>query len=319
MESPGDAVRARGSRPLPDDREMPSLAGMDPIRRSTPNDLEQIVLEITTRVGCGVGCRFCPQSRLGRAYSTRANGRRPEHLMTLDTFAACVERLPAFVEIDFSGFAEPWLNPDCTEMLKHSLKKNRRVRVHTTLQGVSLSDAEVLKAVPPDFISWFSIHLPSRDDGLERFRIDNDYLEVLDRILSDREDVRLVYHGSGVDQTVLNVLNRLGIELPEPRRTHSRAGNADLSGLSTLRRERVVERLPGRIGCRRPGWRVLLPNGDVTLCCMDYGLQHVLGNLLESSFESVFWGPEMQRVLQGREDESRDILCRTCEVWAFSR
>ena len=52
---------------------------------------------------------------------------------------------------------------------------------------------------------------------------------------------------------------------------------------------------------------------------MDSGLEHVLGNLLESSFESVFWGPEMQRVLRGREDESIDVLCRTCEVWAFSR
>lgn len=286
--------------------------------RSTNDSLGQIVLEITTRIGCGVGCRFCPQSRLARAYSDRTTGRRPEHLMTLDTFAACVERLPACVEIDFSGFAEPWLNPNCTEMLKHALERNRRVRVHTTLQGVSVSDAEVLTAVPSDSIAWFSIHLPSRDEGLERFRIDDDYLEGLGLILSARRDVKLVYHGSGVDVRVQNLLTGLGIELTEPRKTHSRAGNVDLSGLYTLRRERVMGRLPGRIGCRRPGWRVLLPNGDITLCCMDYGLQHVLGNLLESSFESVFWGPEMQRVLRGREDESRNILCRTCEVWAFS-
>jgi hypothetical protein len=290
---------------------------MDPIR-STRDTLGQTVLEITTRVGCGVGCRFCPQSLLGRAYAARANGRRPEHLMTVDTFAACIEKLPAFVEIDFSGFAEPWLNPRCTDMLKHALERDRRIRVHTTLQGVSTSDAHVLASVPPDSIAYFSIHLPSRDEGLERYRIDDAYLEVLDLILRVRGDVRLVYHGSGVDVRVRDVLDRLGIAVTEPRKTHSRAGNVNLSGLSTLRREKAIGRLPGRIGCRRPGWRVLLPNGDITLCCMDYGLQHVLGNLLESSFESVFWGAEMQHVLRGREDESRDVLCRTCEVWAFA-
>ncbi len=289
-------------------------------RYSSPREIfGQIVLEITTRIGCGVGCRFCPQSRLASAYSARGDGGRPEHLMTLDTFAGCLERLPAYVEIDFSGFAEPWLNPDCTKMLTHALERDHRVRVHTTLQGVDISDAAVLAAVPPDKIGWFSLHLPSRDAGLERFRIDGEYLEVLHLILDARRDVKLVYHGSGVEARVENQLARLGIELTQPRRTHTRAGNVDLTGLHTLRREQAPERLPGKIGCRRPGWRVLLPNGDVTLCCMDYGLEHVLGNLLESSFESVFWGPEMQRVLRGREDESIDVLCRTCEVWAFSR
>ncbi len=287
--------------------------------RCSPGEIfSEVVLEITTRIGCGVGCRFCPQSRLTRAYSSSGDGRRPEHLMTLDTFATCVDRLPAYVEVDFSGFAEPWLNPDCTEMLRYALERDRQVRVHTTLQGVDLSDAAFLATVPQERIAWFSVHLPSRDERLERFRIDAVYLETLGMILGTRQDVRLVYHGSGVDARVEALLARLGIELPSARRTHTRAGNVDLYGLHTLRRERAVGRLQGRIGCRRPGWRVLLPNGDVTLCCMDYGLQHVLGNLLVSSFESVFWGAEMQRVLRGREDENLDILCRTCEVWAYS-
>jgi hypothetical protein len=284
-----------------------------------PEILGEIVLEITTRIGCGVGCRFCPQSRLASAYSARRNGGRPEHLMTLDTFARCVEKLPAHVEVDFSGFSEPWLNPHCTKMLTHALEKDRHVRVHTTLQGVKLSDAAVLAAVPSDKIAWFSVHLPSRDGGLERFRIDDEYLEVLQLILEARSEVKLVYHGTGVEVRVEKLLAELGIEPGEPRRTHTRAGNVDLTGLHTLRRERAPVRLPHKIGCRRPGWRVLLPNGDVTLCCMDYGLDHVLGNLLESSFESVFWGTEVQQVLRGREDESIDVLCRTCEVWAFAK
>ena len=37
---------------------------------------------------------------------------------------------------------------------------------------------------------------------------------------------------------------------------------------------------------------VLLPNGDVSLCCMDYGLDHVIGNLNTQSYEQVIPEPQ---------------------------
>lgn len=47
---------------------------------------------------------------------------------------------------------------------------------------------------------------------------------------------------------------------------------------------------------------VVLPNGDVYLCCMDYGLKHKLGNLLQTNFN------DLKRV------EDYD-LCRKCEKY----
>ena len=32
---------------------------------------------------------------------------------------------------------------------------------------------------------------------------------------------------------------------------------------------------------------VLMPNGDVSLCCMDYGLDNIIGNLDNQSYEEV--------------------------------
>jgi hypothetical protein len=32
---------------------------------------------------------------------------------------------------------------------------------------------------------------------------------------------------------------------------------------------------------------ILLPNGNVQLCCMDFGLQHTMGNLLERDYNSI--------------------------------
>jgi hypothetical protein len=35
----------------------------------------------------------------------------------------------------------------------------------------------------------------------------------------------------------------------------------------------------------------MLPNGDVSLCCMDYGLENILGNLFTQSYEEILPEP----------------------------
>ena len=47
---------------------------------------------------------------------------------------------------------------------------------------------------------------------------------------------------------------------------------------------------------------VMLPNGDVSLCCMDYGLEYILGNLFEQTYEEIV-----------PPDEACFKICQTCE------
>jgi hypothetical protein len=47
---------------------------------------------------------------------------------------------------------------------------------------------------------------------------------------------------------------------------------------------------------------VLLPNGDVSLCCMDYSLENILGNLNKQSFDEVV--PKYKSCFD---------ICRRCE------
>jgi radical SAM protein with 4Fe4S-binding SPASM domain len=59
---------------------------------------------------------------------------------------------------------------------------------------------------------------------------------------------------------------------------------------------------------------VLLPNGEVLLCCMDYAKKHVIGNLLEQNYEDLSNTPAMKRLLELNAlpyytDES---LCKSC-------
>jgi hypothetical protein len=47
---------------------------------------------------------------------------------------------------------------------------------------------------------------------------------------------------------------------------------------------------------------VVLPNGDVSLCCMDYGLKHIIGNIYEQEYDDIIPPPF-----------SCFKLCQTCE------
>ena len=58
---------------------------------------------------------------------------------------------------------------------------------------------------------------------------------------------------------------------------------------------------------------VALPDGTLLLCNMDYGMQHVLGNIFEKSFDEIRQDDEMQKVFRGtRGDQTVDLLCRKC-------
>jgi hypothetical protein len=57
---------------------------------------------------------------------------------------------------------------------------------------------------------------------------------------------------------------------------------------------------------------VVLPEGITILCCMDYGLKHILGNLSTQSYQSIHQSPTNELISKGLKDESLDILCRNC-------
>ena len=48
---------------------------------------------------------------------------------------------------------------------------------------------------------------------------------------------------------------------------------------------------------------------------MDYGMKHILGNLKEQDYESLFESNEFLLVQRGQVDASHDILCRYCDCF----
>ncbi len=264
-------------------------------------------LLISTGSGCGVLCSYCPQVTLGREYNKRSRISR----MSLEDFESCIEKLPLDCTLHFNGFYEPCLNHEFTAMIRSAHQRGFRVRVSTTLMGLSLSDIDEIKHIP--FLK-FAIHLPD-NKGLTRIIVNDEYLQILSKIFDSQiANVKCHIHEekgepSEVHEGVVLLLEKLGVK-PEDRWVNSRAGNLQTDEMVSRN-----ERLTGELEeCPRMGSGVLLPNGDVTLCCMDWSLQHVIGNLLEMKYEMLFESEEYNNVVRGYKDDKADILCRHCEI-----
>ena len=257
-------------------------------------------MEITAVIGCKIRCTYCPQDKLTRSYAKRSN----IYKMTLDTFKICLDKIPASVHIHFSGMAEPWLNSECTKMLLYAHQKGHEISVYTTAVGMTTSDVQNIESVP---FRHFNVHLAD-EERYSKIEINNNYLETIDAVIKskirNREYMTMGKLHPEIQKLIKKRISRT--------RMLSRAGN-----LKDKMFPPVPPRLKGPIRCRSAGnlfnHNVLLPNGDVLICCMDYGMQHILGNLISSNYTSIFKGKEFLKLQKGLNDESINILCRYCE------
>lgn len=263
-------------------------------------------MEFTTSIdvknGCVVDCVFCPQRTLQKVY-------KGERFMTLDNFKIAVDKMPKDIRVTFAGFTEPWLNPKTTEMLLYAHENGHPVSVFTTGIGMSLDDIERIKDVPfagnPN--GGFVLHLPDQERKAKH-PITDRYIKVIERfgeVHSQIQNFTLMCMGT-VHESVRHVFP----EAPTYQ-MWSRAGN--LLGESIMKPELLNRKdeyksvyhgeKPMTCGCLEKLYHnIMLPNGDVSLCCMDYGLEHILGNLVEQEYDEVI--PENNTCFN---------LCRFCE------
>jgi len=268
-------------------------------------------MAITTVIGCANACCYCPQQVLAQQYNKMDNA--PRHVLRFEDFKTCLERIPRDVLINFSGMAEPWLNPDCTEMLLYAHERGFGLLVYTTAVGMDLAEIPAIEQVP---FKRFVVHLP---DAERRSRIPTDDAHIAKlRRLEESRIKRLELRAIG--RTYPKIKAGLRKQVREFGLL-SRAGNlANYRAIGIPPRKDHFDpskKMRGKIRCSRmTGGRlnrnVLLPNGDVLLCCMDYGMKHTIGNLLTDTYADLFRSPAYLKVTEGLA-HGADILCRSCE------
>ena len=243
-------------------------------------------LEITTHIGCPINCTDCPQSLLKARYKGRKT-------LDFEDFKRALDKVPTGTRIDFSGMCEPFVNKHCTDMILYAAEKGFPLALYTTLQGATLNDLDRLKDVRFEVVT---IHLPDRD-GRSHFKITDEYLE----LLNVWETNNYSCHGA-IDERVLPFLKQRNLITF----MHDRAGNVECRPHFNVTQ--------GHIWCitsgRNMDHNVLLPNGDVLMCCMDYGMTGVFGNLFTQSYDEVLHSDAAERMRRTlNEGES---ICRHC-------
>lgn len=193
--------------------------------------------------------------------------------MTLSDFDRILDNVPKDVQIDFSGFSEIFLHPYGAQMIKLCFNRNYKISLNTTLAGFFEDEFEILKNV--SFMT-------------------------------------LTYHQyPGVNMAVFNNAVALFNKIQTGRVTEitpdvcwSRAGNAWDTPIKK-----------GTFHCKYASkefnHNVLLPNGDVYICCMDYGLKHKIGNLFITDYDSL----DRSILVDMSNKEESDIICRHCELF----
>ena len=259
-------------------------------------------------IGCSLMCNFCPQDKLLQAYKD------PVRVMSFESFRTAIDKLPAEFEIIFAGYTEPWLNRDCTDFVEYAVHQGRRVAIYSTLYNMSPTDVDRLIDLFrqfPDQLTQFWIHLPDVKGNMRGWKNSDNYQYALQQFRTTINPSLMTMDADGRVHSDLEVNFK-----PVQWYLHTRAKNLDVEKISGQqyheppRYEFVVE-------CTRDkdfSSNVMLPNGDLALCCMDYGLKHIVGNILTQTWEEVRQGQELARVKRlnqtlGYTDE---VLCKSC-------
>lgn len=251
-------------------------------------------LEISTVIGCRMGCDYCPQGIHVANYVKRSR----LTTMQFQDFVTILSTVPKEVEIVFAGMAEPWLNASCTNMVLHAFQEGYKVGVYTTGSGMRPSDVEYIKSLP---FSFFALHLPDAH-GRMKLNITDQYLRVISELVKMPHSCMVIGELHPEVETVTGPVQDGSDGL------YSRAGL-----IKTL----AIPRKSGVLHCSACGPKidhnVVLPNGDVLLCCMDYAQKHIIGNLLKTEYTDLFHSVEYLKVMEGLKKEG-EIICRYCEI-----
>lgn len=299
-------------------------------------------LEITpviARKGCAVNCTVCPQELLSTTYNKFPDETRVRNL-SFEEFKECIDKVPTTTRIDFSGYVEPYLNKHTSKMIKYAHDKGHTLSVYTTLVGIKESDIDLLIEIcqhPTRPFSAFDqenplcIHLPD-EGGVMPISVSKAYKNKLLYFINKAKEnnLGLGTHIRFMTMDTEGVLHKnLWDIFPEGKipfkfKAISRASNLDdnkiVKKAPTMRNyEGGVGTRSGKIVCKSKSLynNVLIPNGDVQLCCMDYGLEAKIGNLFENTYEELHTSEQFKYITDRMEDDSlegaKDIICRRCE------
>ena len=246
-------------------------------------------IEVTLTSACPMMCSYCPQGNYIKGYkSLKTSGKD----MSLEDYKIILSNINIIGYVAFTGFTEPIRNKNWYEIVKHTIDEGYRTIINTTL--FKASDEDIDKMTSLDIP--INIHVT---DSKQEVPIET-YRNFIDKYKGEH---RFSYFSrKGMERAQqLRVMSGRG-------RVHDRGGNV---APDKAPKPPVIK---GPVACttRRQYSNVVIPNGDVSVCCSDFGLEHILGNLLTQKLSEIHNSENMKdfnnKMLEGDED----FICNKC-------
>ena len=289
-------------------------------------------LELTATWACGRMCTYCPQTlfmsstKILKTNIKENNDFFPKYL-SIELIQKILKNIPLNTVIHWTGFVEPLDTKDFDKISKLFYEQNYKQIISTTLVGKSESK-EFFKNNLESFSS-ISLHLPD-NEGLMKGKFDCSYEAYLDELVNKlikifekkgHCEVTCFLIGddwhTSVKAPIQKLSKGLGNEvLQKAKFLNTRLGaiNPDDFGKN---KTKTHKKNSGNVvyGCtyKRMNHGVLLPNGSVSICCNDYGLKTILGNLQFDHLNSIYNKIEHDPITNEQFTRGEFSGCLNCE------
>lgn len=287
-------------------------------------------LEMITTVGCPLSCKICPQTPFTTNFAK--NYKDTKRTLLFEDFKMVIDKIPKYVRIDFAGFSEPWLNNRCTDMFEYAVLSGFNVTIFSTLYMMTENDADrIIKLIHSHTrqIKQLFLHLPDSDGNMIGWKYSKTYENVLLKFLSLSNEIKQSIQFIIVTMSKPNSssplhpeLNHISLDNEGYKQFynnwsgHTRAGNV----IRTEELSPYISETPRNkfaLTCMSTIFydhNTMLPNGNVLLCCMDWGLKHVIGNLFTQEYEDLYLSKEMIKLMKINKSPhySDNSLCKSC-------
>lgn len=280
-----------------------------------PKEEFKEVLEVTMQIGCPSNCKYCPQDLFINKYFKKDKNKIKK--MTFENFKRYLKSVPKNLRISFAGFSEPLVNDDFLAICKWLESENREFEINTCLYKVK---RKILRELIKLKFFHINIHVPDNKNYTD-ISVDKKYLNNLRFLLTRVKNKRnLIICLGTMHPEIKKLVNKYKDNIYSITEgeyfINNRAGKIEGFNLT-----KHVKK--GPIHCCRTNRNLkisnLLPDGRLVLCCMDFGLEHILGNLNHNTYEEILHGNEAKKIRKNMIYDEETILCRKCEFAVESK
>ena len=269
---------------------------------------------------CNLSCSMCPREL-----------NRPFGYMDVSLFQKIIDESILYGKrliITVNKDGEPLLHPELPKMVKYVKDKKAAHKINFYTNGILLSETKSLELINSG-LDTIHISIDAFSKGTYKKVKNSQKLEIVEENVKGLVELKKKYH-SKIPLVVVKIIhtpdthdeikpfmNRWkGIaDFVEIGEYHTWDGTLDNSSLfdqtdSTMRRKRY----PCTFLWYNP---VILWDGRVTTCCVDYQGKGVIGDIKENTLAEIWQGDTLQKIRKAHlEGQYSTIpLCSKCQFW----